>query len=227
MLVMIVAAADSNAQVRGNPISQAEYEMSRGRITEALNILNRSLSLEPGRIKAYLTRGIAKYQLNDVVGAEADLTLYLNSFPRDAEGYLFRAECLFAQQKFKEGFEDLEAGIKLDSTEIRLYTSLAIGNMRLDKDDAVISTCNRGIKLDPKNARLHILRGEAKSNMGLYRIAIDDFDRAFELDSAGSRPLISKAMALNELELYEEAIKLLDDVLKRNQENALAIFQKG
>ena len=189
--------------------------------------MNKALSLAPGRKRAYLTRGIAKYQLNDMVGAEADLNQFLAAFPREAEGYLYRAESRFSQQRFKEGLADLETGIELDSTDVRLFTSLAIANMRLDRNDAVISVCDRAVRSHPKSMMLHILRGEAKSNMGLYRIAIDDFEKAFELDSSNSRPLIDKAMALSELEQYQDAIDLLDSILEKNDENALAIFQKG
>jgi tetratricopeptide (TPR) repeat protein len=220
-------ALQSHGQAKANLISQAEYEMSRGRVTAAINLLNAAIERQPGIKRAYLTRGIAKYQLNDMVGAESDLNVAIEANPRNHEAYLYRAESRFSTQRFKEGLSDLKVAMNIDSTDIRLYTSMAVANIRLDKSDQVINTCDRGLKIAPKNTLLLTLRGEAKANMSLFRIAMDDFKKAYQLDSSDQRPRINMAMAYNGLELYEKSILTLNEILHKNPENAYAIFQRG
>lgn len=227
MLMVVLAVQLTFAQVQGNLISQAEYEMSRGRVTAAIDLLNAAIERRPGVKRAYLIRGIAKYQLNDMVGAEADLNVAIEANPRSHEAYLYRAESRFSTQRYNEGLSDLENAMNIDSTDIRLYTSMAVANMRLDKSDQVITTCDEGLKIAPKNTLLLTLRGEAKANMSLFRIALDDFKKAYELDSSDQRPKINMAMAYNGLELYDKSLETLNGILKNHPENAYAIFQRG
>lgn len=227
LLIVFTASLKSDAQVKGNLISQAEYEMSRGRLTEAINLLNSAIERRPGVKRAYLIRGIAKYQLNDMVGAEADLNAAIDANPRNLEAYLYRAESRFATQRFNEGLSDIEIAMDIDSSDIRLYTSMAVANMRLDKNDQVIKTCDKGLEIAKKNTLLLTLRGEAKANMDLFRIALDDFKKAYELDSSDQRPKINMAMAYNGLELYDRSLETLNEVLATDPENAYAIFQRG
>ncbi|MFT4680726.1 MAG: tetratricopeptide (TPR) repeat protein [Flavobacteriales bacterium] len=227
LLISILLVNFCQAQVKGNLISQAEYEMSRGRVTAAIDLLNAAIERQPGVKRAFLFRGIAKYQLNDMVGAESDLNVAIEANPRNHEAYLYRAESRFSTQRYNEGLADLKFAIKLDSTDIRLYTSMAVANMRLDKSDQVITTCDKGLNIAPKNTLLLTLRGEAKANMSLFRIALDDFQKAYELDTTDQRPKINTAMAYNGLELYDESLETLNEILRKYPENAYAIFQRG
>ena len=61
------------------------------RYREAIETLNILLRADPDAYEGYFWRGIAKYHLDDLLGAERDFTLTLAKNPVYTNAYQFRA----------------------------------------------------------------------------------------------------------------------------------------
>lgn len=177
--------------------------------------------------EAYFLRGIAKYELEDNIGAERDFSKALELNPKNHEAFLYRGVCRSQLLRYKEAFEDFNKALKLNSDDWRIYTNRALTNLRLDRYVDAIADCNRIIDLKKDNSETYLLRGEAKAGLEMYKVAIADFERAMEKDSTSMRPVLHRGIARTKLELYELAIADFNRAMPLDTTSALPLFHRG
>lgn len=215
------------AQVGSNYTSQGRFELSKGRYASAIKLFNKSIELNAFNSEAVFLRGIAKYELEDFIGAEKDFGNSLELNPKNHEAFLFRGVCRSQMHNYQGAFEDYNKSIKLNDEDWRTYSNRALASLLLDRFVDVISDCNKIIGLKKETSDTYLIRGEAKAGLDMYKVAIEDFERAMKLDSTAMRPVLHRGIAYGKLEQHDDAIVDFNRAMEMDTSNALPIFHRG
>lgn len=224
---LVLLATFAMAQPRGNYTSQGRYEISKGRYASAIELLNRSIQQSKFNSEAFFLRGIAKYELEDFIGAEKDFGKSVELNPKNHEAFLYRGVCRSQQLNYKDAFADFNQAIKLNDEDHRTYSNRSLASLQLDRYVDVIADCNKVINLEKETADTYLIRGEAKSGLEMYNVAIEDFERAMEMDSTNMRPVLHRGIAKFKLEKFEDAIADFEKAMKLDPENKLPVFHRA
>ncbi len=217
----------SNAQTVAGYTSLGSKAIERGNYVQALDYLNKALRVSPYNSEAYFLRGYAKYELDDVIGAEKDFGESVKWNPRNHEALLYRGVCRSQQLKYKLAFQDFNEAQRLNEDDWRIYANRALASLYLERYVDVISDCNHLIKIKKDNSQTYLLRGEAKAGLEMYKVAIEDFNRAIEKDSTAMQPVLRRGIAQTKLEQFDLAVADYLLAMKLDGENALPIFYRG
>lgn len=226
-ILFLVFGQLTKAQTMAGYTGLGSKAIQRGDYPQAITYLNRSIELSAFNSEAFFLRGIAKYELEDFIGAERDFGKALELNPKNHEAYLYRGVCRSQQFNYREAFDDFNQALKLNSDDWRIYSNRALTDLRLDRYVDAISDCNRIIELKKDNSETYLLRGEAKAGLEMYLVAIEDFDRAIKKDSISMRPWLSRGVAHAKLEEYEAALKDMNKAIELDPENALPVYHRG
>ena len=224
---LMMSATLSMGQARGNYTSQGRYEISKGRYASAIELLNLSIQQSNFNSEAYFLRGIAKYELEDFIGAEKDFGKAIELNPKNHEAFLYRGVCRSQMLNYNDAFVDFNQAIKLNDDDWRTYSNRSLASLQLDRYVDVISDCNKIIDLKKETAHTYLVRGEAKSGLEMYNVAIEDFERAMKLDSMNMRPVLHRGIAEFKLEKYQDAISDFEKAMKLDSVNKLPVFHRA
>jgi len=224
---LMMAATIGMAQTGGNYTSQGRYEISKGRYASAIELLNRSIQQSKFNSEAYFLRGIAKYELEDFIGAEKDFGKAIELNPKNYEAFLYRGVCRSQMLNYKDAFADFNQAIKLNDEDWRTYSNRSLASLQLDRYVDVISDCNKIIDLKKETGDTYLIRGEAKSGLEMYNVAIEDFEKAMKMDSLNMRPVLHRGIAKFKLENYQDAISDFEKAMKLDPENKLPVFHRA
>lgn len=229
MLSMLLAVVGMTAvaQSRSNYTSQGRYELSKGRYVPAIELFNRSIELNRYNSEAYFLRGIAKYELEDFIGAAKDFGLSIELNPKNHEAFLYRGVCQSQLLDYRSAFADFNKALSLNEDDWRIYSNRALASLQLDRYVDVISDCNRIIDLKKATSYTYLLRGEAKVGLEMFNVAISDFDKAIALDSTDMQPVLHRGMTRAKLDQYDKAIVDYERAMEMESENALPLFHRG
>ena len=80
----------------------------------AIQHFNRAISSKPYLYEPWYYRAVAKFYLDDFVGAEADCTEAINLNPYVTSIYELRGLCRIRQHKYEEAIQDYDRALKDD-----------------------------------------------------------------------------------------------------------------
>ena len=86
---------------------------------------------------------------------------------------------------------------------------------------------DRALELEPESAALHRRRGDLCRRTGERPRAERHFAAALALDPDDDETRLKRALLLADLERVDEAIAELDEVVRRDSENAVALYHRG
>lgn len=194
---------------------------------QALEYLNKAISISNYNSEAYFLRGYAKFELDDHIGAERDFGESINLNPKNHEAFLYRGVARSEQLRYKQAFEDYNQALRLNDEDWRVYSNRALASLYLDRYVDVISDCNRIIGLKKETSQTYLLRGEAKAGLEMYNVAIEDFNRAMKEDSTSMQPVLRRGIAYTKLEKFEKAIADYETAMQLDSATSLPTFYRG
>ncbi|MBI1288546.1 MAG: tetratricopeptide repeat protein [Flavobacteriales bacterium] len=215
------------SQTQGNFTSQGRFELSKGRYASAIDLFNKAIQISRFNSEAYFLRGVAKYELEDNIGAERDFGKALELNPKNHEAYLYRGVVRSQLLRYRDAFEDFNQALRINNDDWRIYSNRALANLRLDRYVDAIADCNRIIDLKKDNSETYLLRGEAKAGLEMYKVAVADFEMAMKKDSTSMQPVLRRGIARTKLEEYDGAIEDLNRAMELDTASALPIFYRG
>lgn len=151
------------------------YPMAIQDFTDALRLM-------PSNKKALLGRGIARYSLNDYIGADTDLKAFLNMDNTDAMAYNYMAAVCFMRQDFSCALTNYNEVARLDTTYPDLYTNRGMMRHYLRDFKGAISDYDKTLKNKPGNASTYNNRAAANMMLNDFESALTDLNKAIELN---------------------------------------------
>ena len=201
----------------------AEYYCKRGKIkrnmgevTEAIELLNYAIEINPNYGEAYYERGIAYAKIDNNEQASLD---YEKALDYVYENYIItdithrQAEILYqlgykknTETKYQEAIVDLEQVIQFNHNFIDAYEQLAIAHFCLNLWDKAIELYTKVIEFKPYYIYGYNNRGSAWLNLDNYQKAIEDYNQAIELGANDNYPYYRRGLCHYYLKNYEVAI---------------------
>ena len=88
-------------------------QMMENEFTEAIRTLNVLLRFDDNAYEGYFLRGIAKYNLDDLIGAEADFSIAIDKNPVFTTAYTYRAITRSRLGNYDDALKDFREAIDL------------------------------------------------------------------------------------------------------------------
>jgi len=191
---------------------------------EQFNILAR---LDTTDYWTYFYRGIAKYNLGDIRGAQQDFDTSIRLDPVFTNGYHYRAITNSRFGKYEEALADFKKAIDLRPGFIGLYFSRGVTYFLAQRFEDAVSDFDRYIRKEPKDPSAYLNRGASYLFLGDTTRAINDYNKAIKLDRFEPEGYIRRGRLYAERKEYDKAIADMDKAISLDTTNTFAYFNRA
>ena len=126
---------------------------------EAIRTLNTLLRFDEDAFEGYFLRGIAQYNLDDLIGAEADFTTAIRKNPVYTQAYTYRAVTRSRLGNYDDALQDFREAIELRPDLPGPYYSRGVTRLLNQQFEEAIEDFNKFIRQENKVADAFICRG--------------------------------------------------------------------
>ncbi|MFI3330932.1 MAG: tetratricopeptide repeat protein [Rikenellaceae bacterium] len=174
-------------------LAQAQYNKAyfyyRGRgylvednYIEAIKTLNILLKVDPNAHEGYFLRGIAKYNLDDLLGAEIDFSEAIDRNPVFTTAYQYRAITRARLANYSDAIEDFKHAIELRPDINSTYYSRSVAYLMSGDNNKALEDLNTFISKEKGVVDAYINRGTTHLNLSDTTSALQDFNWAIKLN---------------------------------------------
>ena len=227
IFVFGTAHAQKSKYKFGDYIKFGRVSLSKGHNHEAIQYLNSAIKHRPTSYEGYFLRGIAKYYLDDYLGAESDFTIAMQYDPYNGEIYHYRGIVRSQQYNFGGAMADYATAIHLNPKNPIFYLNRARSYLFLKVYDSSIVDCNKSISLKYKDEDVFVLRGMAYAGNEAYRLAISDFNRAIKKNPEITNAYVQRGSVFMDMKQPDSAIADFNKAIAMNPNDSYAIFNRG
>lgn len=211
LLLLCVWATQAAAQVNKRYFVWVGRDMVMdNRYKEAIQTLNILLRADPDAYEGYFWRGIAKYSLDDLLGAEQDFTATLSENPVYTAAYHFRGLTRSRMGNYEDALADFAEAIELRPDYAAPYYSRGVTNILTQRYGAAVDDFNRYIRFNTRDADAYANRGVAYLNLKDTVSAEADFRRAIAANSEYPRGYMERGALCMERGDYDSALADFD-----------------
>ncbi|UTW61567.1 tetratricopeptide repeat protein [bacterium SCSIO 12741] len=226
--LVMVLSVNAKAQLSAEKyVSLARSDLQNQNYTSAIQRLNFALRARPYLTEAYFLRGMAKYQLEDFLGAREDYTQCIRLNPLVPAPFQNRGLARAQLNDHYGAIEDFNRAIKLDPGDYFTYINKAFSQLQINELEAVIVTCDRAASLNPYLESAFMLRGVAYAQSQKYNKAIEDFTQTLKINPKNDEAYLRRAMVYNEKLEYTLALTDCDSAISIDSSSSLGYFVRG
>lgn len=201
--------------------------LSDGRYSEAIGHFNVLAKLDSTDCWIFFYRGIAKYNLGDIRGAQSDFDNSVRINPVFTNGYHFRAITYSRSGKYDEALENLEMAMKLRPGLIGLYFSRGVTYFLAQQFDKAVEDFNHYISKEPKDPSAFLNRGATYLFLSDTTKALADYNKAIQLDRFDPEGYIRRGRVHALQHNYKDAISDMDKAISLDTTNTFAYFNRA
>ena len=181
----LIAAIALLAAVQARAQYNREYFFWMGRTCmmnhnyqEAIRTLNTLLRVDDDAYEGYFLRGIAKYNLDDLIGAEADFSTAIHYNPVYTQAYTYRAITRSRLGNYDDALQDFQEAIELRPDLPGPYYSRGVTRLLNQQFELAIADFDKFIRQENKVADAYICRGLSYLHLKDTVQAYENFNRA-------------------------------------------------
>lgn len=194
---------------------------------DAIETLNTLLRFDDTAYEGYFLRGIAKYNLRDLVGAESDFSKAIELNPVYTQAYQNRAITRSQLGMYEQALEDYKEAIDIRPDYIETYYSRGITYLISEQYDKAISDFNYYLRRTQPSVNAYINRGISHLGMKDTASALSDFARAIELNPYEPETYSRRALIRMDREEYDLALEDLNNAIENDPEHLVSYFNRG
>jgi tetratricopeptide (TPR) repeat protein len=225
---LLLSAVPCYAQLDKRYFVEAGYTMlDEERYGDAVRTLSLLLSVDGEVQDAYFLRGLAKFRLGDLPGAENDLSRAVELSPVFMQAYFHRAMLRATTGDYDGALADYDMVVDIRPDVTVAYLMRAATLFETGDYPRALNDLNRYIRLEGSNADAHILRGEVRLNMSDTLGARADFDAAVEANRNNPRAYYSRGMLEASQQRWDEALADLTRALERDSTFLPVLFHRA
>jgi tetratricopeptide (TPR) repeat protein len=201
-------------------IRKARVLLDKGRAVEALRILKKLESIEPGNHELYIAKGTALGMLGDIQGAKKmfDYSLTLDS--EDVENILFAITSVLQNLNYYDHLIPyLLRLVELEPEFNAHLYDLAYAYEKTDDFENSIIYYLKYIEEEPFSDSAWYNLGIIYNKLELYDKAMEAYDFALAINSQNTFALFNKGNILSNLEKYAEAIPVYHEYLENEPDS--------
>lgn len=197
------------------------------RYREAIETLNILLRADPDAYEGYFWRGIAKYHLDDLLGAERDFTLTLAKNPVYTNAYQFRALTRSRLGNYDDAMKDFDEAIELRPDYPAPYYSRGVTNILTGRYREAVDDFNMYMRFNQRDAYAYANRGTAYLHLQDTVAAYEDFGRAIRTNREYPRGYLERGSLYMEQGRYDEALADFDTAVRCDTSYIPAYFSRA
>jgi tetratricopeptide (TPR) repeat protein len=197
------------------------------RYREAIRIYNALLRVDPEDYEAYFFRGIAKANLDDNLGAEADFTLAIEKNPVSTMAYHHRAITRMLQGNYDDALNDFREAIELRPDLSGPYYSRGYTYLMNRQFEAAIEDFTTYIFHNNRVADAYLLRGTAWLQLRDTLRAMEDYDTAIATNRENPDGYNRRGGVLMEQGKWAEALENFETAVTKDSTYAYSYFNRS
>ena len=179
LLLPALACAQINTErvmtIARNALYFEDYVLS-------IQYFNQVINAKPYLYEPYFFRGLAKINLDDFQGAEADCDAAIQRNPFVVGAYQIRGLARIRQNNYDGAIEDYRMALKYDPENIVLWHNLSLCNMQKEDYEAAKDNLGKLLSISPRYTRAYLMRGEVSLKQKDTLQAMNDFNKAIDMD---------------------------------------------
>lgn len=198
-----------------------------GKYQSAIEQFNILAKLDTNSYWAYFYRGIAKFNLGDLRGAQSDFDRSIRINPIFTNGYHYRA---ITESRFGEydlALDDLQRAIELRPGNTGLYFSRGVTYFLSQRFDLAIEDFDKYLRFEKDDPSAYLNRGASYLFLGDTLKALNDYNKAIKLDRFDPEGYIRRARLYAQGNNFELAIEDMNKAIDLDPDNTLAYFNRA
>ena len=201
--------------------------LADGKYAQSIENFNILAQLDTSDYQTYFFRGIAKYNLGDIRGAQRDFDNSVRLNPVFTSGFHYRAITESRFGRFEEALSDLQRAIDLRPGFTGLYYSRGVTYFLARQFENAVRDFDKYIRKEPKDPSAYLNRGACYLFLADTTKALSDYNKAIKLDRFDPEGYIRRGRLYSEKGDYEAAISDLDHAIELDSSNTLAYFNRA
>ena len=194
---------------------------------EAIRTLNTLLRFDDDAYEGYFLRGIAKYNLDDLIGAEADLSTAIEKNPVYTQAYTYRAVTRSRLGNYDDALQDFREAIDLRPDLPGPYYSRGVTRLLNQQFREAIEDFDQFIRHENKVADAFICRGLSYLHLKDTVRAYGDFDTAIRTNRENPNGYNRRGALYMQQERYPEAEADFDKAIACDSSYLLSYFNRA
>ena len=186
----------------------------------SIQYFNQVINAKPYLAEPYFYRGLAKMNLDDYQGAEADCSEAIDRNPFVPNAYQIRGISRIRQKNYQGAIQDYEKALTLDPENVGLWHNLAL--CRMQEEDFVQAKADLDtlIRIAPRYTDAYLMRTEVSLKQKDTLQAMTDADRAIEMDRYNPDTWASRGMLFLQRNKFPDAESDLTEAIRLSVKNA-------
>ena len=201
--------------------------LADGKYADAIENFNILASLDPENYLTYFFRGIAKYNLGDIRGAQQDFDESVRQNAVFTSGYHYRAITLSRFGRYDEALADFQRAIELRPGFVGLYFSRGVTYFLSQQFDKAVADFNKYIRKEPKDPSAYLNRGASYLFLKDTTKALEDYNRAIKLDRFDPEGYVRRGRLYAARNDYDKAIRDMNRAIEMDTTNTFAYFNRA
>lgn len=202
LCILLAAKAQVNTdhmmRVGRNALYYSDYVLS-------IQYFNQVISAKPYMHEPYFFRGLAKFYLDDFVGAEADCSEAIQRNPFVVDCYQIRGLARINQGKLAEAISDYRTALRYVPTHESLWHNLALCYAHLKQYEESIGVLDTLIQVAPRYAEALNMRAQVNIQRSDTAAALSDLEASMRINKYDPDVYATRALVYLQQERYEEA----------------------
>ncbi len=187
-------------------IRQSEQKIKDYDYQGALNDAELALKNSPSYYPAYLARGNAKSNLNNINGAINDYKQAMAIDNNNGNAYYYRGLAHFKLNNYREAIEDYNLAIERDSSNADYHRARGEARSKTEDNQGAMDDYSKAIEFAPKVATNYNSRASLKKDLGNHKGAIEDYSKAIAVAPQDLTAYQGRAMSRSDQKDYKGAI---------------------
>lgn len=194
---------------------------------EAIRTLNVLLRFDENAYEGYFLRGIAKYNLDDLLGAESDFTIAIDKNPVFTTAFTYRAITRSRLGNYDDALNDFREAIELRPDLPNPYYSRGVTRLLNQQFKEAIEDFDNFVRYEKKVADAYINRGVCYLYLKDTLRAYDDFELGIRTNRESPMGYNRRGVLLLQQERFAEAEKDFDMAIKCDSMLAMSYFNRA
>lgn len=198
-----------------------------GDYRQAIEMLNLLLRTETKEYEGYFLRGVAKYNLDDLLGAEADFTSAIEVNPVYTMAYQYRAITRSRMGNFNDALKDYHYAVELRPNMSAAYYSRGVTYFLSQQFERAVEDFSRYLRSKPTDVNALTNRGTCYLYLKDTTRAYADFNRAVEINPYEADGYVRRGLLEVAQNKNNEGIRDLSEALNIDSTLSVAYFYRA
>ena len=227
-VIFLVSALQMSAQYdRDVFYMRGRQALADGKFAQSIENFNVLARIDSTDYWTFFYRGIAKYNLGDVRGAQKDFDKSVKLNPIFTSGYHYRAITFSRSGDYESALRDFDAALSLRPGYEGIYFSRGVTYFLAQRFNEAVTDFDWYIRKQPKDPAAFLNRGASYLFMGDTTKALNDYNKAIKLDRFEPEGYVRRGRLKAAKGEYKDAIKDMDKAISLDTTATFAYFNRA